>query len=269
MKLNSSGPLKQEYIIHIMLWCGVLLFPYIKFIELEGGYPETFLHELNSIFFIILPSYAFYLWWLPLTSKNKLNWLPVLLLIFVGTIFAYEYSDSLFHDNNYQPFSWNHFLSDVIKISAFILFFLVLFLVKGLLKQKEEIRRVSEAKKSVEQEAVQAHSKSTIDEIHYLYADKTTYKVKSSEIRFIKAEIDYVKVVCIDKEILILDSLRKWKDKLNKQGFIQSHRSYLVNLNGIISISKNEINLKDHTLPIGPTYKAELVNAFKQVTSYV
>lgn len=48
MPLKNSNPLKREYILHMLLWGSVLLFPYIKFMELDGGYPETFLHELNS-----------------------------------------------------------------------------------------------------------------------------------------------------------------------------------------------------------------------------
>ncbi len=103
------------------------------------------------------------------------------------------------------------------------------------------------------------------DQTHYIYADKTTFKVKSSEILFLKAEVDYVRIVTYDREILVLDSLRNWKDKLSDQGFVQCHRSYLVRLNAIISLAPDKLQLKEHFLPIGASYKHDLVAAFKKV----
>lgn len=264
MILKQTGPFKREYAVHILLWGAVLLFPYIKFIEREGGYPESFIHELNSILFIIIPSYAFYFWWLPLEAHKRLQWIPLFLIIFAGSILTYEYTDSLIHNSSFQLFSWNQFLSDVTKNGAFILFFLALYLIKSSYKQKEELSHISEEKRKAEQLARQVQTNHSItDEEHLIYADKTTYKVKSSEILFLKAEVDYVKVVTHNREILVLDSLRRWKEELDNQGFIQSHRSYLVRLNAIISISKDKVELKDHTLPIGPSYKLALANAFK------
>lgn len=264
MLLKNSGPLKREYILHLILWGAVLVFPYIKFIERADGYPETFLHELNSILFIVIPSYAFYFWWLPLAPRKRWKWFPILILVFIGAILAYEFTDSLFHGDDFQPFSWRQFLSDVVKNSAFILFFLVLYLIKASLKHKDALDRISEEKKQAEQLALDVQATTPVhEELHYIYADKTNYKVKSSEILFIKAEVDYVKVVTYEREILVLDSLKNWNKKLHDQGFLQAHRSYLVRLDAITSISQDQLELKQHALPIGPSYKSALVEAFK------
>ncbi|MBO3697163.1 LytTR family DNA-binding domain-containing protein [Roseivirga sp. E12] len=264
MASKNSSPIKREYILHLVLWGGVLLFPYIKFIEREGGYPETFLHELNSILFIVIPSYAFYFWWLPLIPEKRWRWLPSLIIIFVGSILGYEFTDSLFHGGNFQPFSWKQFLSDVVKNSAFILFFLALYLIKRSLNQKHQLDLISNEQVQAEQTIFEAKPGiQAPDEVHYIYADKTTYKVKSSEILFLKAEVDYVKVVTRDREILVLDSLRRWKEVLSNQGFLQAHRSYLVRVDAILSISKGKIELEGHTLPVGPSYKQVLLEAFK------
>lgn len=264
MPLKDLNPLKREYILHTLLWGSVLLFPYIKFLESEGGYSETFLHELNSILFIIIPSYVFYLWWLPLAPHKRWKRLPLLIVIFIGAILAYEFTDSLFHGDGFQAFSWKSFLSDVVKNSAFILFFLVLYLIKASLKQKDALDRISQEKKQAEQAALENRANNSVaEELHYIYADKTTYKVKSSEILFIKAEVDYVKIVTNDRELLVLDSLRRWSQVLSNQGFIQAHRSYLVRLEAVTSISRDQVELKEYSLPIGPSYKSILVKAFK------
>ncbi len=264
MLLKNSGPLKREYILHLILWGAVLVFPYIKFIEREGGYPETFLHELNSILFIIIPSYVFYLWWLPLSLYKRWKWLPLLILVFTGAILAYEFTDSLFHGDNFQPFSWRQFLSDVVKNSAFILFFHVLYLIKRSFAQKEALNQISEEKKKAELRVIEAQSDTKLpEELHYIYANKTTYKLKSSEILFIKAEVDYVNIVTEKQEILVLDSLKNWNERLSNQGFSQCHRSYIVQLAAVVSMSPNKLALKDHSLPIGASFKEGIIAKFK------
>lgn len=109
-----------------------------------------------------------------------------------------------------------------------------------------------------------SHGKSSdSDKTHYIYADKTTYKVKSSEILFIKAEVDYVKIVTNHREILVLDSRKNWNEILSSQGFLQSHRSYIVQLETIVSMSPDGLQLKEHSLPIGASYKPALLTAFR------
>jgi DNA-binding LytR/AlgR family response regulator len=58
--------------------------------------------------------------------------------------------------------------------------------------------------------------------------------------------------------------LSELKNKLNPNVFIQVHRSYIINMNYIRSISKNELTLRgySHSIPIGNTYKSELESKF-------
>ncbi len=89
----------------------------------------------------------------------------------------------------------------------------------------------------------------------FLYADKTIYKVEINDILYLKAEVDYVNVITKDREILILDSLRNWKDKLANFSFIQVHRSYIININKIEKIYGSQVFINDKSIPIGKTYK--------------
>ncbi len=94
----------------------------------------------------------------------------------------------------------------------------------------------------------------------FLYADKTLYNVNIEDILFLKAEVDYVKVVSEAKTLLILDSLRNWNDKLHDFRFIQVHRSYIVNIDKISKIYGNQVFIDNHILPISKTYKGALLN---------
>ncbi len=99
----------------------------------------------------------------------------------------------------------------------------------------------------------------------FLYADKTMYKTNIADIIYLKAEVDYVKVVTTKREILILDSLKNWLDKLRPFNFLRVHRSYIVNLDQIEKVSGNQVFIKNKILPIGRTYKNSFIDAVKKV----
>ncbi len=97
------------------------------------------------------------------------------------------------------------------------------------------------------------------DRFVYLYADKTIYKVNLDQILYLKGEVDYVRFVLSDKEILVLDSLKNFRERLMKSGFLQIHRSYVVNLNKMEKVSASHFTVANHDLPIGKTYREDLM----------
>lgn len=107
------------------------------------------------------------------------------------------------------------------------------------------------------------HQKKEIDKNLFLYSDKTMYNINIDDILFLKAEIDYVKVVTDKKSILILDSLRNWNKKLQNFRFIQIHRSYIINIDKITKIYGNQVFIGDKVIPIGKTYKEPFMKKIK------
>jgi DNA-binding LytR/AlgR family response regulator len=105
--------------------------------------------------------------------------------------------------------------------------------------------------------------KNEIDKNLFLYSDKTLYNIHIDDILFLKAEIDYVKVVTAEKDILILDSLRNWNEKLQKFKFIQIHRSYIININKITKIQGNQVFIGNVIIPIGKSYKGQFIKKIK------
>ncbi len=97
-----------------------------------------------------------------------------------------------------------------------------------------------------------------------LYADKTTYKISLASILYLKAEVDYVKFVTADNQILVLDSLQNWEEKLSGLGFARIHRSYIVNLEKVDKTSQNQVFAGESILPIGRTYKEQFLAALKK-----
>lgn len=99
----------------------------------------------------------------------------------------------------------------------------------------------------------------------FLYADKTIHKTKAEDILFLKAEVDYVRVVTVNQQILILDSLQNWEEKLSNSNFTRTHRSYIVNLDRIEKLSGNQIFIENNVIPIGRTYRDGFMNTLRQL----
>ncbi|WP_298902626.1 LytTR family DNA-binding domain-containing protein [uncultured Psychroserpens sp.] len=97
-----------------------------------------------------------------------------------------------------------------------------------------------------------------------LYTNKTTFKVNLDDILYLKAEIDYVHVITNKRNILILDSLNHWSERLKTYNFYRIHRSYIINHNHIEKIKGNQVFINNKPLPIGRTYKADFINKFKK-----
>jgi len=107
------------------------------------------------------------------------------------------------------------------------------------------------------------HQNKEVDKNLFLYSDKTLYKINADDVLFLKAEVDYVNVVTEEKNILILDSLRNWKEKLQSFRFIQVHRSYIINIDKIKKVYGNQVFIDDKAIPIGKTYKEDFLKEIK------
>ena len=91
----------------------------------------------------------------------------------------------------------------------------------------------------------------------FLKTDFRMVKVNISDIRYVEAMSEYLKVWVEGetKPIITLLSLKKMEERL-PGNFMRIHRSYIVNLTKIQEVNKNRIFLDDGTcLPIGDMYK--------------
>ena len=95
------------------------------------------------------------------------------------------------------------------------------------------------------------------DDVIFLKTDYRMVKVTISEIRYIEAMSEYLKIFIEGeaKPIVTLLSMKKMEEKLT-ENFMRIHRSYIVNLTKIQEINKNRIIMDAETyLPIGDMYK--------------
>lgn len=91
----------------------------------------------------------------------------------------------------------------------------------------------------------------------FLKVEYQLVKVMLKDIIYIEAYKDYVKVHLINKPapLLSLTSLKNLEDLLPSKQFIRIHRSFMVSLAHIQSITKNTVNMGSTTLTVSDNYK--------------
>ena len=110
----------------------------------------------------------------------------------------------------------------------------------------------------IRQQAMTEVSTDENDGVIYVKSDYKIVRVDISNIRYVEAMSEYLRISCEcrEKPIIVLLSMKKIEENLPKGQFMRIHRSYIINLNKIREVKKNHVVLKDETsLPIGDNYK--------------
>jgi len=97
----------------------------------------------------------------------------------------------------------------------------------------------------------------TPDDTIFLKTEYRIVKVSISDIRYVEAMSEYLKVWLSSepKPIITLLSMKKMEERLPNT-FMRIHRSYIVNLTKVQEVNKNRIIMDTETyLPIGDLYK--------------
>ncbi len=89
------------------------------------------------------------------------------------------------------------------------------------------------------------------------------YKVNFSDILYLESEHVYVQVHTTDRKFLVRTSMQQYLTHFDEKKFFRIHRSYVVNLEQVQSISPDHVTIKDIALPIGKTYQEELLSRLR------
>ena len=85
-----------------------------------------------------------------------------------------------------------------------------------------------------------------------------TYRLESTSILFLEKDGNYMNYHCTNQKILARETIQESFEKL-PDSFIQTHKSYIVNLDNINSYTSNELTIGKEKIPISETYKNEVL----------
>lgn len=126
----------------------------------------------------------------------------------------------------------------------------------------EFLSAATRAKDLLEKPEVQASSVRKEKDFFFVKSEYRQIKINFSEILYIEGLKDYVKIFVSgnSKPILTLMSLKKLEEELPQENFMRVHRSYIVALDKIEAIERNQIIIGGAQITIAPQYKDELMN---------
>ena len=93
----------------------------------------------------------------------------------------------------------------------------------------------------------------------FVNINKKLIKINLNDINFIEAKGDYVQIKLRNAEDLIIHTtLKKMKEKLPAEEFLQVHRSYIVHLKRIVDIEDSTIVIDRDVIPISKANRIHL-----------
>lgn len=91
-----------------------------------------------------------------------------------------------------------------------------------------------------------------------LRSDKKLYKVLLSEILYIEATGDYLKIFYGDKHLVVHGTINGFLEKFPGGEFLRVHKSFVISVNQINYIEGNQIRIGSVFIPIGRSYKDDV-----------
>lgn len=138
-----------------------------------------------------------------------------------------------------KPFNYEEFLHAANKALAY-----------GELLEKSNAAPASPAGPTAAEERIE-------DEYLFLKVEYQLVRIALKDILYIEGLKDYVKVWLknVEKPILSLTSLKSLEEKLPAKRFMRVHRSFIVSLDKINSITRNAMQIGKVNITVGDQYK--------------
>ncbi len=95
-------------------------------------------------------------------------------------------------------------------------------------------------------------------------SDYKLVKIKFEDILYIEALREYIRIFTSDAQIVTLETMKKMEEVLPSNLFIRIHKSFIVAFDRIKALYGNQIDIADQTLPIGRTYRKQLIEKLEQ-----
>jgi DNA-binding LytR/AlgR family response regulator len=105
--------------------------------------------------------------------------------------------------------------------------------------------------------------KDTVSRSIFLRSNNKYIQVTIDTIQYIEASGNYTKVITINDTITIREKFSAVLELLNDKDFIQVHKSFAVSKKHIKSIEGNRIFISEQNIPIGKTYKVNIIQLLK------
>lgn len=88
-------------------------------------------------------------------------------------------------------------------------------------------------------------------------------KIAVEDIQYIESDNVYIYVYTLDAKLLVRSTIQNYLELIGSPRFFRIHRSFAVNVVHIETINSETLQLRDRELPIGKSYRDELLRILK------
>lgn len=128
----------------------------------------------------------------------------------------------------------------------------------------KSINRVMELKKEVDL-SVTAPSKMVSNKAVIALKDGgTTHQIQTADILHAEASGNFVKVFTAKQKIMAAITMKQLEEQLPSTDFVRVHKSFIVNIHAIHTITGNTLQIATTEIPIGQLYKLHLERRLKK-----
>jgi DNA-binding LytR/AlgR family response regulator len=117
------------------------------------------------------------------------------------------------------------------------------------------IASIAQVKQSKDSVVVKSENESNESDFIFVKSDKKIIKIGMDEILYIEGLKDYVMIFTPAGRVVTLQTMKNLEEKLPSDRFIRVHRSFIISLNKIKSITGNSVDLNGKLIPIGKLYR--------------
>jgi two-component system LytT family response regulator len=91
----------------------------------------------------------------------------------------------------------------------------------------------------------------------FINASHKLHKIFYDDILYLEGLKDYTKIhlASATSPLIVLHNLKYFEDLLEQTEFIRIHRSYIVSIRKIMTISRKSVTMHSHELPVSDNYR--------------
>jgi two-component system LytT family response regulator len=98
----------------------------------------------------------------------------------------------------------------------------------------------------------------------FVKTENRLQKVNYNDILYIEGQGDYLRIISTVDKIMTLQNFKTMSSILSPNNFIRVHKSYMVAINKIDSVSRNRITIGETIIPVSDSYKNSFNDAIRE-----
>ena len=93
-------------------------------------------------------------------------------------------------------------------------------------------------------------------------ADKKLYALQFSDILYLEGRGDYIRIRTDQQSLVVHDTIKNFLTCLPEEECMRIHKSFVINLKRIEYLEGNQVRIGEHTIPLSPMHREELLSRF-------